>query len=233
MNKKIGSVAEIAWLLGVIICPLGISLSARSGLGVSMVVAPAFVLYNKLSQYFSFFTFGMAGYLVQGILIIALCLVLKRIKLKFLFSFVTAFLCGTFIDFWSSIVGKEPVTVLWQQCLFALLGALVTAFAIALMLRTYLPQEVFEVVVKEISEKYNFRMDKVKWVYDISSLVFSILLMLILFSRFSFNMIGVGTLFLTLVNAPLIAFYGKILDKYFVFDSAFKKFYSGFQKILN
>jgi len=233
MKKKMGGFAEIAWIIGIILCPLGVSLSARSGLGVSMVVAPAFVLYNKLSQYFSFFTFGMAEYLIQGVLILALCLVLKRFKLKFLLSFVTALCCGLMIDFWGSIVGTSPATVLWQQVLFALLGAVVTAFAISLFLRTYLPQEVFEVIVKEVSEKFGFNMDKVKWIYDISSLIFSIILMLCLFGTFSFNMIGAGTLFLTVVNAPLIAFFGKIVDKFFVFDSAFPKFYNGFQKIMN
>ena len=233
MNKKIGSVSEIAWIVGIILCPLGVSLSARSGLGVSMVVAPAFVLYNKLSEYFSFFTFGMAEYLIQAVLIIALCIVLKRFKLKFLLSFVTAFLCGTLIDFWGSIVGKEPVTVLWQQGFFALLGAVITAFAIALLLRTYLPQEVFEVVVKEISEKYNFKMNKVKFFYDYSSLAISIILMLLLFGKFSFNMIGIGTLLVTLINTPLIAFFGRIFDKYFVFSSAFPQFYKTFQKVLN
>ena len=51
MGKKIKRGAELAWLFGIILCPLGVCLSAKSGLGVSMVVAPAYVLYLKLSQY--------------------------------------------------------------------------------------------------------------------------------------------------------------------------------------
>ena len=47
MENKKGRFAEIAYVLGIILCPLGVCLSAKSGFGVSMVVAPAYVLYFR------------------------------------------------------------------------------------------------------------------------------------------------------------------------------------------
>ena len=50
MNNKKGNFAELAYVMGMILCPLGVCLSAKSGFGVSMVVAPAYVLYLRISE---------------------------------------------------------------------------------------------------------------------------------------------------------------------------------------
>ena len=65
---------EIAYVLGVILVALGTALVERANFGVSMVVAPAYVIYQKLSQTFSFFTFGMSAFgrsilLITGIIV--------------------------------------------------------------------------------------------------------------------------------------------------------------------
>jgi phosphatidylglycerophosphate synthase len=85
-------------------------------------------------------------------------------------------------------------------------------------------------VVKELSDRYGWAMGRVKWIYDMSSLVVAILLMLLLFGEFSFSMIGAGTLLLTLVNTPLITGFGKLLDRFFVFTPFFPRFHGFFQK---
>lgn len=233
MRKKRGKVGEAAWLLGVLLCSLGVCFSAKSGFGVSMVVAPAYVLYRRLSGIFPFLTFGTAEYLLQGLLIVLLCLVIGKCKWKFLLSFGTAVCYGLALDFWQLLFGTEQYPLLWQRCLSCGFGAVVTALAIALYLRTYLPQQGYELVVKELTEKFRRSMAKVKWIYDLASLLCSVLLMLLLFGTFSTDMIGIGTLLLTLVNTPLITLWGKLLDRFFVFTSAFPRFHDGFERILN
>lgn len=232
-NKKIKHFAEGAWLLGIVFCSLGVSLSAKSGLGVSMIVAPAYVLYLKISQTLSWFTLGMAEYTLQGVLVVLIAIVLRRFKLKYPLCFLTAVIHGFAVDAWRSLIGAEMAQTALEKGLYCAGGALITAFAIALMLRTYLPQEVYELVVKEIAEKYSFSMNKVKWIFDISSLLLGIVLMLALFKSFSFEMIGIGTLVLTVINTPLITFFGRILDKYVSFDPAFKGFYDKFEKFMD
>ena len=232
-NKKIKNFSEAAWLFGIIFCSLGVSLSAKSGLGVSMVVAPAYVLYVKISQYLSFFTLGMAEYTLQGILILITAVVLRRFKFKYPLCFLTAVIHGFAVDIWRSIIGSDIANTVLEKGLYCISGALITAFAIALMLRTYLPQEVYELVVKEISEKYGWSINRVKWIYDISSLVLAIGLMLVLFTEFSFEMVGIGTIILTVINTPFITFFGKLLDKFLSFEPAFKTFNLKFEKILD
>ena len=233
MQKKFQHVSELAWLLGIVLCGLGVCLSVKSDFGVSMVVAPAYVTYLKLSEIFPWFTLGMAEYSVQGLLIIVISLVLRRFKLKYLLCFFTAVIHGMGVDIWSAVLEPVVCQSLAERTVCCALGAVVTAIAISLMLRTYLPQEVYELVVKEISDKYSFSVNRVKWIYDISSLIVAIALMLLLFGKFSFDIIGVGTLVLTFVNTPLIALAGKIFDKFFNFTPAFSDFYQKFDKVMN
>jgi hypothetical protein len=83
------------------------------------------------------------------------------------------------------------------------------------MFRTSWPQEAYDMFVKDVSEHLDIDTDKFKWGYDIASLLTAIVLMLILFHTFSFEMIGPGTLVTTIVNAPLIAMFGRLIDKIF------------------
>lgn len=229
-SKKIAGMGEPAYVLGVILCALGVCFSAKSGFGVSMVVAPAYVLHCKLEPLLPFFSFGVAEYVLQGGLILLLCPFVGRFKKKFLLSFGTAVFYGVVLDFWRMLFGTEVPNELWQRAFFCGLGGCITAFAIALLLRTYLPQQGYELVVKELSDRYGWAMGRVKWIYDMSSLVVAILLMLLLFGEFSFSMIGAGTLLLTLVNTPLITGFGKLLDRFFVFTPFFPRFHGFFQK---
>ena len=98
MNSKKGNFAELAYVMGMILCPLGVCLSAKSGFGVSMVVAPAYVLYLRISETLPWFTFGKSEYIFQGLLLILLGIAVRRFKWKYLLSFVTAFLYG--MMFW-------------------------------------------------------------------------------------------------------------------------------------
>ena len=101
------------------------------------------------------------------------------------------------------------------------LGAVITAIAIALSLRSFMPQQGYDMFVYELSHEKSLKMNKVKWVYDVTSLIVAILLMLVLFKTFDLTLIGIGTLVLTVINTPLIAFFGGLLDKIFDFSPAF------------
>ena len=220
MDKRIAKTSELAYLIGIVFCALGVCFSAKSGFGVSMVVAPAYVLHCKLSPYLPWFSFGVAEYVLQGTLIVLLCLAVRRVRARYLLSFGTAVLYGVVLDLWRLLFGEAVYPELWQRCLSGAFGALVTSFAIALLLRTYLPQQGYELVVKELSDRFGWAMGKVKWIYDISSLVLAILMMLLFFGRFDMEMIGIGTLLLTVINTPIITLCGKLLDKFFVFSPA-------------
>lgn len=229
-TKKLSRMGEPAWILGIVLCGLGVCFATKSGFGVSMIVAPAYVLHRKLSLFFDFFTFGVGEYVLQGTLVLLLCLFLRRFKWKYLLSFLTAVLYGLAVDGWRFLLGSEVYGEMWQRVLSCAGGVIITSFAIALFLRTYLPQQSYELVVKELVVCRKWAFFKVKWIFDLSSLALAILLMLVLFGRFDTEMVGIGTLIVTFINTPMITLCGKLLDCFFKFTPMFPRFFVAFQK---
>ena len=89
---------ELAYILGLVLIALGAAFMEKANFGMSMIVAPAYLLHLKVSQTYSFFTFGMAEYTLQGVLLILMILLVRRFKLSYLFSFVTAVIYGFILD---------------------------------------------------------------------------------------------------------------------------------------
>ncbi len=230
-SRPVRRFGEAAYILGTVLCALGVCLSAKSGLGVSTVVAPAYVLSSFLEPIVQFFTFGNTEYIVQGIILILLAVFVRRVTLSYPLSFVTAILYGVTLDLWRLVFGTETVDALYMKIILMVTGAILTEIAIALILRSYLPQQAYDFSVKEISVVKKFDMNKVKWIYDVSSLAVAIVLMLILFGRFDFSLIGPGTLVLAAVNAPMIGLFGKIFDRLVDFSPLFPGFASKVFKV--
>ena len=88
---------ELAYVFGIVFVARGVVLMEKADFGVSMVVAPAYLLYRWLSPVWSFVTFGMAEYCLQAVLLLAMCLLL-RFRVSYLFSFVTAVVYGFVLD---------------------------------------------------------------------------------------------------------------------------------------
>ena len=65
MDKHRSFPAEAAYILGILLLAFGTSLMTVADLGLSMVVAPAYLLHLKLSEWFPAVTFGRAEYIVQ------------------------------------------------------------------------------------------------------------------------------------------------------------------------
>ncbi len=85
---------ELAYVFGIVFVAWGVVLMEMADFGVSMVVAPAYLLYRWLSPAWSVVTFGMAEYCLQAVLLLAMCLLLRRFRVSYLFSFVTAVVYG-------------------------------------------------------------------------------------------------------------------------------------------
>ena len=79
MKKKFST--ELAYVLGIVLVAWGVVLMEKADFGVSMVVAPAYLLYRWLSPAWHFFTFGMAEYCLQAVLLLAMSLLLRRFLL--------------------------------------------------------------------------------------------------------------------------------------------------------
>ena len=50
---------ELAYLIGIIVLAFGSAFMEKADFGMSMVVAPAYLLHLKISEFLPFYTFGM------------------------------------------------------------------------------------------------------------------------------------------------------------------------------
>lgn len=223
MKKKTVFYTEIAYLAGLILLALGAALTERASFGMSMVIAPPYILYLKISQYLPFFTFGMAAYTFQGLLLLITILVIRKAKISYLFSFGTAVLYGVILDTINLFAVHIPADLFVVRILLFSFGILASTLGVALMFKTYLPPEAYELIVKEISNKYNLKIHKVKYVYDFSSLILSVIISFAFFGFGVFNGIHVGTLISAIVNGSIINFHNKKLEQNFEFKDLFKK----------
>ena len=220
MKKRV-FYTELAYLTGLLLLSLGSALMTYSDFGVSMVVAPAYLLHLKLSEFVPFFSFGMAEYTLQAVILLVMIGILRSVKLSYFFSFVTAVLYGLFLDAWLILLGLIPNETLPLQIIVFVIGMLLCSFSISLLFRTYIPPEVYELFVSEVSKRFSFNIHKFKTVYDCASLLISVVLSIVFFGIWPLHGIGIGTVICAFLNGTLIAFFTKITDKVWVFEDKF------------
>ena len=210
MNKK--AVNVINWILGITLCSLGVSLCTKAALGLSMIAAPPYIIHCFMREFLPWYTQGTSEYIWETVLLILTCIAVRRFKPKYLLSFLTAVISGFVIDFWLMILGGNGMyESLAIRIIAFIFGSLIISIAIAFVFRTTLPPQVYELLVSEISERYNIDKSKTKWINDILMLVITVVLSRVL--THSWTGVGIGTIIVTVVNAPLINFFGKIIDK--------------------
>ena len=215
--KKHTFYTEISFLLGLLILSLGNALMVAGGFGVSTVIAPAYLLYSLLSRHFSFFTFGMAEYLFQGFLLTVTVLLLRRVRLSYLLSFLTALLYGALLDNAMTLLAGMGSSDFLRLIAY-LLGIPICACGVSLLFHTYLPPAAYEMLGKEISEAKGIPLSQMKLGYDCASCALSIAMSFAFFG--ALEGIGIGTLLCAFINGPLIGLFNKFWERHFAFRDA-------------
>ena len=208
MKKKTVMYTETAYVLGVVILALGTAFMALANFGVSMVVAPAYIIYLKISEFLQFFTFGMAEYMLQACIIVVMMLILGKFKVRYLLSFVTTIFYGLALDGFMLLLGNIPADTIIIRIIFYIIGVPLCSVGVAFMFRTKLPPAAYEMFVAEVSKKFGANITKFKTCYD---------LVFIFFGFGSFNGINIGTVICAFLNGPLIGIFGKLYEKNFEF----------------
>jgi len=231
---KLKKSGELLWLLGVIFIALGVSICSKSSLGVSMIAAPAFIISEFLVTKVAFFSVGVTEYFLQGIFLVALCLIIRKFNWRFLLTFAVAVIYGYTLNFFIFVLGGISFDAIWLRWVMLIVGDMFTAIGVACFFRTYFPIQVYELFVSQIARHFGFETIKVKRFFDLSLLALSVILAVVLFGDFlafdwstigysSFHSIGLGTIVTTLINSYLIKYSGKLLDKIFGAEPLFPK----------
>ncbi len=218
MKGKRTFYCEAAYFLGILILAFGTALMEKADFGMSMVVAPAYLIHLKVSQYLPFFTFGISEYVFQAAVLVMISLVMGKAKKSYLLSFATAFLYGTVLDAAIWLVALFPFAGIVWQVIFYVAGLVICSIGVAFLLRTYFPPEAYELAVKEFSQKFKMTIGKTKTIYDCCSCLLGIVLSLCFFGAF----VGVkwGTIVCAVVNGWLIGQISRFLENHFTWKDA-------------
>lgn len=222
MKKRFNKLGEISWVIGNILCAIGNCLVAKSASGLSAIIAPAFILNRKIG----FLTVGVCEYIIQGILLALCCIIIGKFKGKFIATICNILFYGACFDIVNSLLGFLVPSDIISRIILAAVGTLITGFAIALMLRTYIPPSAYEIFVKEIAEAKGLDVAKMKLIFDASMLALTAILMFALLGGFYIDIIGPLTVIAAFINSVLIGFFGKIIDKFCDFSPAIPKLYN-------
>lgn len=209
---------ELAYILGIPVIALAAACMARADFGLSMVVAPAYILHLKISQTLPWYSFGMSEYLFQGALLILLAILMRKFKKGYLFSFVTAVLYGLLLDGFIALLSLLPLGGMAGRIIYYVVGVVVCAVGVALVFHTYIAPEAYELFVKELSEKTGIQTGIVKTAYDCASCAIGILLSFLFFGFGRFEGVKLGTILCALVNGWLISRISQWLDRKFDFQ---------------
>ncbi len=200
------------WALGILLSALGLSFSTKSALGLSMIGALPYILHVWLRDAFPLFTQGMAEYVWQAVVLLALSLAVRAFKPRWLLSFGTAVLSGFAIDLWLGMLGGNgPWASPAARGVSFLAGACITAAGIACFFRTDMPVAVYELAVKEFAARYQLDRNRVKLGFDAGNLALAVALSRLL--THTWTGVGPGTVLITCLNAPLIALFGRLIDR--------------------
>ncbi len=226
--KKRTLYAEAAYILGIVILALGTALMEKAAFGMSMVVSPAYILHVKISEYLPYFTFGMAEYTFQALLLVLLGIVTRKFRLMFLFSFVTAVIYGFTLDGIMLLCGGLPAESIVWRIVWYILGMAVCSLGVALLFHTYIAPEAYELFVKVIAVGHGWEISRVKTVYDCISCGISVILSFAFFGLGNFIGVNWGTVVCALINGSIIGACTGFLKKHFIFADAlpWRKYFS-------
>ena len=225
---KRGFSTELAYVFGVIFVAFGVVLMEKADFGVSMVVAPAYLLYRWLSPIWNFFTFGMAEYCLQTVLLIIMSILLRRFRASYFFSFVTAVIYGFVLDGFMLLGTMLPIDALWQRVIYYVLGMMICAAGVSAMFHAYISPEVYELFVKEVSSHFHININKFKTGYDCTSCFIGILMSFLVFGLGHFEGVKWGTILCALLNGWIIGRFSAFYEKHWAFYDCFpwRKYFS-------
>ncbi len=222
--KKVKIPSELVYVMAIVLLSLAVAMLTAADFGISMIVAPAYLLSLKLN----FLTFGQAEYVIQAGVFIILCIVLKKFKFIYLFSFVTCLIYGAVLDLWRLIPFFNPsVTApgsmaLWARIIMFVAGVLLTSFSVALFFKTYIYPQVYDFFVKAVSLRYGIKLSLFKTAVDLTCLTASVIMTFCFFGEL--RGVNWGTLVMAVFNGAIIGFFSKLLDKVLVVQPLLKSF---------
>lgn len=189
----------INYLIGLNVLVLGITLNARSLLGVSAFTTLPYALKEMTP-----ISFGVANIMLYMVLVVVQLFIERKMKMDILLEVPFSFIMGYILDLYQIIIPASPES-LGLRIVILLAGNVCTAFGIYTMVQSHLVLAPVDGVILSISNHYNKAYSLCKNCFDITMTLSTIILCLV--TRSPLYGIGVGTIFSALCVGRIIKWF--------------------------
>lgn len=207
---------ELALLLAVFINSFGVVLMLYSGSGISAISSVPYAF----SDVFPKITLGTWTYLFQGLLVLSLMILRKRLVIPYLFSFVVGFCFGELLDFHEYWINVLPRT-LPLRIVYFVVSYLVISLGIALSNRCKMPIIPTDLFPRELSDITKWAYPRIKISFDVICLLVTALMTGVFLGHL--DGLGIGTVLAALTMGKAIGWMGERLDRRVAFTSCLDK----------
>ena len=216
MSEKKLFRGELALIVAVMVNSFGVVLMLYSNAGISAISSVPYAF----SEVFPNLTLGTWTYIFQGLLVLSLMIMRKRIVPSYLFSFVVGFVFGELLDLHKAWINILPSGLGWRIMWF-IVSYVLLSIGIALSNRCGLPITPTDLFPREFSEITGIGYPKVKITFDISCLVVTAALTFFALGRI--EGLGIGTVAAAFTMGKAVGICGDFIDRHFRFESFMTK----------
>lgn len=209
MSKTEIAKRYILFIVSLFFAAMGVAFTKHAELGVSPISSVA----NILSIKYSFCSMGTWLIIWNCALIVGQILILrKKFKWIQLLQVPLSFLFGWFTDLGMWLVSFIPVNTYFTRILLIIIGIIILGFGISLAVIANVIMNSGEAFVKAISDTTGHEFGNIKITFDITCVIISIILSLLLFD---FTIVGTreGTIISALFTGVVVKFFSKKLKE--------------------
>lgn len=208
--KKVKIQSFILFLVGLGLLSLGVVLVVKSNLGISVATSVPYVF----SLQFTKLSFGQWNYIIHGSTILLLVLIVKKLTVKYLMSFIVAFLFGVTIDFFTILLTSYIANTILERIVLFMIASIIISIGIASLIKSNYPILPFDTFIKEITESKKIQYKKFKTGFDLVCFTISVISCIIFFGRL--QGLHVGTLVSAIILGSMIGTCLDFMNKYVI-----------------
>lgn len=209
MSKNEIAKRYVLFVISLFFAALGVAFTKHGELGVSPISSVA----NVMSYKFSSLSMGTWLIIWNCILILGQIVILRRdFQLIQLLQILLSFLFGWFTDFGMWLVSFISIHSYPMRVAMVIVGIVILGFGVSLSVIAGVIMNSGEAFVKAVSDTVHKEFGNVKIVFDVSCVIFSLILSLVFFD---FSIVGTreGTIISALLTGVVVKFFSSKLSE--------------------
>ena len=246
IDMKIKIHKETLYLISLVVMAFAIAFSVVANLGVGACTVPALALSSKLSTVLPTTWDPMlrqiigsqpfCELIIQSGLLMIFCIVIRRFRPFFLFSFVTTFIYAVILygvqwipAFWPEINHNYP---LYLRIILLILSMVFTGVAVACSLKAYIYPPTLNFIQKGTIQHFNIKKVGIFYLlWDVTVMIISIFVIYAMHNDWQFwnYNLSYGTIISVFACGPLIGLFTAIFNKNLEIKTLFPKWEKAFE----